>query len=104
MRLWEVTTECSAQLALCSWGGIQAEGRVERSVRVCCFHCKQQICSGLSQMQIIRGSGSCTDANPNQTRQKMVIFLWDSSTDPSCVGASTGERPRVEQAPTDPKT
>lgn len=30
-----------------------------------------------NQMQIIRGCGSCTAANPNQTRQKTVIFLWD---------------------------
>lgn len=61
-------------------------------MRVCCFHCKQQICSGLNQMQIIQGWGSCTDANPNQMRQKMVIFLWDPSTGPSCLGASNGSR------------
>lgn len=77
VRLWEVTTKCRAQLALCSRGGHRAEGRVGCSVSVCCFHCKQQICSGLNQMQIIRGCGSCTAANPNQTRQKTVIFLWD---------------------------
>lgn len=77
-----------------------AENKAGFPARPGCFHCKQQIRSGLNQTEIIPGPGDLHRCKPNQTGPKTVSSpprsLREPGTDPARVVASTGGRKKTQ--------